>query len=120
MKPKNGKRGTQEMEENQPFSVSIHATLMRIAQCTHLLQTAREEAGHALEGAADRDHFLSEVVQDADGEGSQRAAALPRQTVVLLHCVKHVLAHRVLYFILVIALEADQSYKHKFTLVCGA
>lgn len=51
---------------------------MSIAQCTHLLQTAGEAAGHALEGPADGDHFLAEVIQDANGERAQRAAALSR------------------------------------------
>lgn len=37
-------------------------------QHPHLLETAWEEAGHALEGPVDCDDFLAEVIQDTDGE----------------------------------------------------
>lgn len=76
---------------------------------THLLQTAGEAAGHALERPVDGDDLLSVVVQDVDGEGPHGAAALTGQAVVLLHGVEHVLAHGVPDLVLVVALEPDKS-----------
>lgn len=75
----------------------------------HLLQTAGEQAGHAVERPGHGDDLLAVVVQDVDGEGAHGAAALPVQTVVLLHGVEHVLAHDVTDFVFVVALEADEG-----------
>ena len=77
----------------------------------YLLQAAGEAAGHALEGPADGDDLVAVVVEHADGEGAQRAAALPAQTVVLLHGVEHVLPQRVAHLVLVVALEAHQRWR---------
>lgn len=79
------------------------------AGSSHLLEAAGEEAGHALEGPGDGDHLLAEVVQDVDAEGPQGPAALPVQTVVLLHGVEHVLAHGVPHLVLVVAFKADEG-----------
>ena len=78
---------------------------------SNLLQAAGEAAGHALEGPADGDDLVAVVVEHADGEGAQRAAALPAQTVVLLHGVEHVLPQRVAHLVLVVALEAHQRWR---------
>lgn len=75
----------------------------------HLLQTTWEEAGHAFQRTTDGDDLLSDVIEDTDGEGSQRAAALTGETVVLLHRVKHVLTHGVTDIIFIVALKACQS-----------
>lgn len=76
---------------------------------THFLQTSREAAGHALQGSGDRDHLLSKIVDDVDGEGAQWAAALTVQAVVLLYGVENVLTHGVAYFVLVVAFKPHQS-----------
>lgn len=96
-------------QERMPLLEHITHNVPRGRLDLQLLQTAREEAGHALQWTVDRDHFLSKVVEDADGEGAQWAAALAGQTVVLLHGVEHVLTHHVTDLILIIAFKAGQS-----------
>lgn len=73
------------------------------------MQTAWKETGHAFQWTVDCDDFLSKVIKDTDGERSQRAAALTRQAVILLHRIENVLTHGVTNLIFIVALEAYQS-----------
>lgn len=99
------------MSQSHPeFCNFIHTRrACRISDSAHLLQTTREEARHALEWSGDGDDLLSEVVEDVDGEGAQRATALPAQAVVLFDGVEHVLTHGVADFVLVVAFKTDEG-----------
>lgn len=72
------------------------------------MQTAWKATGHAFQWTVDCDDFLSKVIDDTDGERSQRAAALTREAVVLLHSIVNTLTHRVTNLIFIVALEAYQ------------
>lgn len=52
---------------------------------------------------------MSKIVEDVDVKGAQGATALSTQAVVLLNGIKHILAHYITDFILVVALESNKG-----------
>ena len=95
------------------MNIKLVSLPARPSSGAYLLQAAGEAAGHALEWPADVDDLVAVVVEHADGEGAQRSAALPAQTVVLLHRVEHVLPQRVAHLVLVVALKTHQRWRER-------
>ena len=62
--------GVLHLERGSDLSVTSSREESQRLKSTHLLQTAGEETGHALERSGDCDDLLSKVVKDFYCEGS--------------------------------------------------
>lgn len=74
------------------------------------MQAAGTPAGHAAERPYEADNLSVHVVLDLHVKAAQRAAAVPGAAVILFFGLVDLLAQTVLYLILVVGFEANESW----------